>query len=55
MIATVLVAAALTCPQESKLQAMLPDVFAKSAAHYRAIDAAGNLSQEATAIIRIEK
>ena len=40
MIATVLVAAALTCPQESKLQAMLPDVFAKSAAHYRAIDAA---------------
>jgi len=33
-------AAAAACPCEAKLQAMLPDVFAKSAAHYRAIDAA---------------
>ena len=53
-MATALVAAVLACPQEAKLQAMLPDVFAKSAAHYRAIDAAaaplmnaGDASREA--------
>ena len=40
MITAVLAAAALACPQEAKLKAMLPEVFAKSAAHYRAIDAA---------------
>ena len=40
MITAVLAAAALVCPQEAKLKAMLPEVFAKSAAHYRAIDAA---------------
>ena len=40
MISTVLFAAAMACPQEASLKAMLPDVFAKSAAHYRAIDAA---------------
>ena len=40
MISAVLAAAALACPQEAKLKAMLPEVFEKSAAHYRAIDAA---------------
>ena len=40
LIASILIAAAAACPCEAKLQAMLPDVFAKSAAHYRAIDAA---------------
>ncbi len=40
ILASVLVAAALANPQEAKLQAQLPEVFAKSAAHYRAIDAA---------------
>ncbi len=40
ILASILAAAALANPQEAKLQAMLPDVFAKSAAHYRAIDAA---------------
>ena len=40
MISAVVAAAALACPQEAKLKAMLPEVFAKSAAHYRAIDAA---------------
>ncbi len=40
ILASLLAAAALANPQEAKLQAMLPDVFAKSAAHYRAIDAA---------------
>ena len=38
VLATVL-AAALTTP-EAQLKAALPDVFAKSAAHYKAIDAA---------------
>ena len=40
MISAVLAAAALACPQEAKLKAMLPEVFEKSVAHYRAIDAA---------------
>ena len=35
-----LAAAATVCPHEAKLKEMLPDVFARSAAHYRAIDAA---------------
>ena len=39
-LAAVLPAAARGDAQEARLQAMLPDVFAKSAAHYRAIDAA---------------
>lgn len=36
---TLMVAAILT-PQETELKAKLPDIFAKSAAHYRALDAA---------------
>ena len=40
IISSIILAAATACPCEAKLQAMLPDVFAKSAAHYRAIDAA---------------
>ena len=40
IISSIILAAAAACPCEAKLQAMLPDVFAKSAAHYRAIDAA---------------
>ena len=35
-----LLAASLLTPQESELKAALPDIFAKSAAHYRALDAA---------------
>jgi len=35
-----LVAAALLTPQESELKAALPDAFAKSAEHYRALDKA---------------
>ena len=38
-----LAAAATVCPHEAKLKEMLPDVFARSAAHYRAIDAAAPL------------
>ena len=37
---TLLLAAALTVPGEAELKARLPEVFAKSAAHYRALDAA---------------
>ncbi len=40
IISSIILAAATACPCEAKLQSMLPDVFAKSAAHYRAIDAA---------------
>ena len=40
MIATLMLAAALTVPGEAELKARLPDIFAKSAAHYRALDAA---------------
>lgn len=54
LLASIFIAAATACPCEAKLQAMLPDVFAKSAAHYRAIDAAatplmnsGDASKEA--------
>ena len=39
IISSIILAAATACPCEAKLQAMLPDVFAKSAVHYRAIDA----------------
>ena len=35
-----LIAAALLTPQESELKARLPEIFAKCAAHYRALDAA---------------
>ena len=35
-----LLAAALLTPQEPELKARLPEIFAKSAAHYRALDAA---------------
>ena len=38
-LATILAAAMLT-PQEAELKAKLPEIFAKSAAHYRALDAA---------------
>ena len=54
IISSIILAAATACPCEAKLQSMLPDVFAKSAAHYRAIDAAatplmnaGDASKEA--------
>ena len=41
MIQTLFIAAALTLsPSEAELQAKLPEIFAKSAAHYRALDAA---------------
>ena len=42
LLATVAVAAALAVQQESRLRAQLPEVFARSAAHYRAIDAAAS-------------
>ena len=40
ILSSILLASALAGPQEARLQAMLPDVFARSAAHYRALDAA---------------
>ena len=40
MMTTLILAAALAVPGEAELKARLPDVFAKSAAHYRALDAA---------------
>ena len=40
MITTLILAAALAVPGEAELKARLPDIFAKSAAHYRALDAA---------------
>ena len=40
MIATLILAAALAVPGEAELKARLPDIFARSAAHYRALDAA---------------
>ena len=40
ILSTLLVAAALASPQEAKLKAVLPEVFAKCAAHCRALDAA---------------
>ena len=54
LLTSIFIAAATACPCEAKLQAILPDVFAKSAAHYRAIDASatplmnsGDASKEA--------
>ena len=40
ILSSILLASALAGPQEARLQAMLPGVFARSAAHYRALDAA---------------
>ena len=40
MMTSVLLAVALVTPQEAQLKAALPEIFAKSAAHYKAIDAA---------------
>ena len=40
MIATLMMAAALLTPQETELKDKLSEIFAKSAAHYRALDAA---------------
>ena len=40
MITALMLAVALTVPGEAELKARLPDIFAKSAAHYRALDAA---------------
>ena len=40
MMTTLILAAALTVPGEAELMARLPEVFAKSAAHYKALDAA---------------
>ena len=40
MITALILAVALTVPGEAELKARLPDIFAKSAAHYRALDAA---------------
>ena len=45
----ILLAATLLTPQESELKAALPDIFAKSAAHYKALDAA------ATPLMKDEK
>ena len=44
-----LLAATLLTPQESELKAALPDIFARSAAHYKALDAA------ATPLMKDEK
>ena len=44
-----LLAASLLTPQESELKAALPDIFAKSAAHYKMLDAA------ATPLMKDEK
>ena len=44
-----LLATTLLTPQESELKAALPDIFAKSAAHYKALDAA------ATPLMKDEK
>ena len=49
MITTILLAAALTVPGETELEAKLPEIFAKSAAHYKALDAA------ATPLMKNEK
>ena len=40
MMMTVILAAALAVPGEAELKAQLPDVFARAAEHYRALDAA---------------
>ena len=40
MITTILLAAALVVPGEEELKARIPEIFAKSAEHYKALDAA---------------
>ena len=40
MIATVMLAAAMLTPREMELKAKLPEIFERSAAHYKALDAA---------------
>ena len=40
MMTTLILAAALAVPGEAELKAQPPDIFAKSAAHYKALDAA---------------
>ena len=40
MIVSLMIAVAALSPQETELRAELPEIFAKSAAHYRALDAA---------------
>ena len=40
MITTILLAAALVVPGEDELKARIPEIFAKSAEHYKALDAA---------------
>ena len=49
MLMTVILAAALTVSGEAELRARLPEIFAKSAAHYKALDAA------ATPLMKDEK
>ena len=49
MIVSLMIAVAALLPQEAELKARLPDIFAKSAAHYRALDAA------ATPLMKDEK
>ena len=40
MIAAILISTVLLTPQENELAARLPEIFARSAAHYRALAAA---------------
>ena len=49
MMTTLIFAAALAVPGEAELKAQLPGIFAKSAAHYKALDAA------ATPLMKDEK
>ena len=49
MMTTLILATALAVPGEAELNARLPEIFAKSAAHYRALDAV------ATPLMRDEK
>ena len=49
MLTTLILAVALTVPGEAELKARLSDIFAKSAAHYKALDAA------ATPLMKDEK
>ena len=49
MIVSLMIAVAALLPQEAELKAKLPEIFAKSAAHYKALDAA------ATPLMKNEK
>ena len=40
MVATLMLAAAMLTPRETELKAKLPEIFERSAAHYKALDAA---------------